>query len=108
MSVYMQISCCQCVQICSDIIEIITRVSVQLNRYTVTVCKVSSRIVVEMCVVCSVYTCSFSNLQGYVYRQALYACKTCTGEDGEPGGVCLACSLHCHDGHILYELYTKR
>ena len=22
--------------------------------------------------------------------------------------MCLACSLHCHDGHDLYELYTKR
>ena len=26
----------------------------------------------------------------------------------EPAGVCLACSLHCHEGHQLYELYTKR
>ena len=43
-----------------------------------------------------------------MYRQALYACGTCSSEDGDPGGVCLACSLHCHDGHTLYELYTKR
>ena len=54
-----------------------------------------------------------------MYRQALYACATCSGVDdgggagrqqsqSEPGGVCLACSLHCHDGHTLYELYTKR
>ena len=60
------------------------------------------------------------NVQGYVYRQALYACATCSSVDddgggagrrqsqSEPGGVCLACSLHCHDGHTLYELYTKR
>ena len=54
-----------------------------------------------------------------MYRQALYACGTCSSSGGgsddgddqeqsEPGGVCLACSLHCHDGHTLYELYTKR
>ena len=87
-------------------------------------------------------------LQGYIDRQALYACATCyrAGRtDGERGhgeqkaggggggeeteqkeehladgggkvetfkeslaGVCLACSLHCHEGHDLYELYTKR
>ena len=41
-------------------------------------------------------------------RQALYACATCTREDMEPAGVCLACSLECHEGHTLYELYTKR
>ena len=37
----------------------------------------------------------------------MYACATCFGA-GELAGVCLACSLHCHDGHQLYELYTKR
>ena len=56
-------------------------------------------------------------------RQALYACATCTGAKGAPqgsgevggegrkgalAGICLACSLHCHEGHDLYELYTKR
>ena len=71
-------------------------------------------------------------------RQALYACATCTGAkgalqgsgevggegrkgtplgSGEVGGegrkgtlagICLACSLHCHEDHDLYELYTKR
>ncbi|XP_077530326.1 putative E3 ubiquitin-protein ligase UBR7 isoform X2 [Haemaphysalis longicornis] len=46
--------------------------------------------------------------QGYVKRQALYACKTCIGADAEPAGVCLACSYACHEGHDLYELYTKR
>ena len=49
-----------------------------------------------------------SNLQGYVKRQALYACGTCSPVDAEPAGVCLACTLTCHDGHVLYELYTKR
>ncbi|KAL5463432.1 hypothetical protein EMCRGX_G032327 [Ephydatia muelleri] len=48
--------------------------------------------------------CTYS--QGYVGRQALYACATCVGN--EMAGICLACSLHCHDGHLLYELYTKR
>lgn len=60
--------------------------------------------------------------QGYVDRQALYACGTCSSssETGAAGrssggqkkdtmaGICLACSLHCHEGHDLYELYTKR
>jgi len=46
-------------------------------------------------------------MQGYVRRQAVYVCATCL-KDGELAGVCLACSLHCHDGHQLYELYTKR
>ncbi|KAK8757734.1 hypothetical protein V5799_004638 [Amblyomma americanum] len=46
--------------------------------------------------------------QGYVKRQALYACGTCTGPDAQPAGVCLACSYACHEGHNLYELYTKR
>lgn len=45
--------------------------------------------------------------QGYVLRQALYACATCTPSPNT-AGVCLACSLECHDGHELYELYTKR
>lgn len=48
--------------------------------------------------------CTYSD--GYVPRQALYACATCK-TDGD-AGVCLACSLECHDGHELYELYTKR
>ncbi|KAL9953083.1 hypothetical protein ACROYT_G040443 [Oculina patagonica] len=47
-------------------------------------------------------------LAGYVKRQALYACGTCSPADVEPAGVCLACTLTCHEGHELYELYTKR
>ncbi|KAK7104795.1 putative E3 ubiquitin-protein ligase UBR7 [Littorina saxatilis] len=43
---------------------------------------------------------------GYVQRQALYACSTCSPT--EPAGICLACSYQCHEGHDLYELYTKR
>ncbi|GLH09794.1 Putative E3 ubiquitin-protein ligase UBR7 [Gryllus bimaculatus] len=53
--------------------------------------------------------CTYS--KGYVKRQALYACVTCIPQDKEnlqPGGVCLACSYHCHEGHELIELYTKR
>lgn len=48
---------------------------------------------------------------GYVQRQALYACMTCTPQADpslKPTGVCLACSYHCHEGHDLVELYTKR
>lgn len=44
--------------------------------------------------------------QGYVSRQALYACATCDPETS--AGVCLACCLECHEGHELFELYTKR
>ncbi|XP_032366422.1 putative E3 ubiquitin-protein ligase UBR7 isoform X2 [Etheostoma spectabile] len=54
--------------------------------------------------------CSYP--QGYVKRQALYACSTCTPASGVAGGVaagvCLACSYKCHEGHELFELYTKR
>lgn len=50
--------------------------------------------------------CSYP--QGYVKRQALYACNTCTPKGGEAAGVCLACSYKCHEGHELFELYTKR
>ncbi|KAM4713063.1 putative E3 ubiquitin-protein ligase UBR7 [Anableps anableps] len=50
--------------------------------------------------------CSYP--QGYVKRQALYACNTCTPQGGEAAGVCLACSYKCHEGHDLFELYTKR
>ncbi|KAI0209019.1 putative E3 ubiquitin-protein ligase UBR7 [Lamellibrachia satsuma] len=47
-------------------------------------------------------------LMGYVPRQALYACDTCTGPAEMPAGICLACSYECHEGHQLHELYTKR
>lgn len=53
--------------------------------------------------------CTYSS--GYVKRQALYACVTCMqklGDKTQSAGVCLACSYHCHDGHELIELYTKR
>ncbi|XP_034383426.1 putative E3 ubiquitin-protein ligase UBR7 isoform X2 [Cyclopterus lumpus] len=50
--------------------------------------------------------CSYP--QGYVKRQALYACSSCTPKGGEAAGVCLACSYKCHEGHNLFELYTKR
>lgn len=45
---------------------------------------------------------------GYQARQALYACNTCTASEGMLAGICLACSYACHDGHELFELYTKR
>ncbi|XP_014207372.1 putative E3 ubiquitin-protein ligase UBR7 [Copidosoma floridanum] len=48
--------------------------------------------------------CTYS--QGYI-RQALYACRTCCSE-GTRAAICFACSLHCHEGHDLIELYTKR
>lgn len=48
--------------------------------------------------------------EGYLSRQALYACLTCCPAEGAGGraGVCLGCSLHCHASHTLVELYTKR
>lgn len=50
-------------------------------------------------------------------RQALYACKTCPMkvDPSVPGGTtkylagfCYGCSIACHEGHELVELYTKR
>lgn len=42
----------------------------------------------------------------------MYACLTCLPESKEDptkrAGICLACSYHCHDGHELIELFTKR
>ncbi|KAH6805103.1 PHD finger protein-like protein [Perilla frutescens var. frutescens] len=48
--------------------------------------------------------CTYS--KGYVKRQAIFSCLTCT-PDGN-AGVCTACSLVCHDGHEILELWTKR
>ncbi|XP_045768941.1 putative E3 ubiquitin-protein ligase UBR7 [Maniola jurtina] len=54
--------------------------------------------------------CTYS--KGYIKRQALYACMTCCADaKNDPtkrAGVCLACSLTCHENHDLIELYTKR
>lgn len=48
-------------------------------------------------------------LKGYVKRQPLYSCLTCSALSGARlAGVCFGCSLQCHDGHELIELYTKR
>lgn len=44
--------------------------------------------------------------EGYMKRQAVFSCLTCT-PDGN-AGVCTACSLSCHDGHEIVELWTKR
>ncbi|KAG2611982.1 putative E3 ubiquitin-protein ligase UBR7 [Panicum virgatum] len=43
---------------------------------------------------------------GYLKRQAVFSCLTCV-PDGV-AGVCTACSLACHDGHEIVELWTKR
>ncbi|CAI0441147.1 unnamed protein product [Linum tenue] len=43
---------------------------------------------------------------GYMKRQAIFSCLTCTPEGD--AGVCTACSLSCHDGHEIVELWTKR
>ncbi|XP_038715255.1 putative E3 ubiquitin-protein ligase UBR7 isoform X1 [Tripterygium wilfordii] len=43
---------------------------------------------------------------GYMKRQAIFSCMTCT-PDGN-AGMCTACSLSCHDGHEIVELWTKR
>lgn len=48
--------------------------------------------------------CTYSN--GYMKRQAIFSCLTCV-PDGS-AGVCTACSLLCHDGHEMVELWTKR
>lgn len=53
------------------------------------------------------------NCNGFMKRQALYACLTCAPEGAKNDfskciGICLACSLKCHDKHEVVELYTKR
>jgi len=53
--------------------------------------------------------CTYTD--GYLPRQPLYACTTCTqpnNPDFKPAGICLACSYQCHEGCQLVELYTKR
>jgi len=51
--------------------------------------------------------CSFP--KGYLKRQPVFTCLTCTPAEGETtAGICLACSLNCHDKHEILELYTKR
>ncbi|CAK9261000.1 unnamed protein product [Sphagnum jensenii] len=44
--------------------------------------------------------------EGYKKRQAVFACRTCT-PDGN-AGFCTACSLSCHEGHDVVELWTRR
>ncbi|XP_055920140.1 putative E3 ubiquitin-protein ligase UBR7 [Eupeodes corollae] len=50
--------------------------------------------------------------KGPIKRQALYSCLTCCPDSVKDlekcAGICLACSLHCHENHELVELYTKR
>ncbi|VDK52308.1 unnamed protein product, partial [Cylicostephanus goldi] len=47
--------------------------------------------------------------EGYKPRQAVFACLTCAPEpEKNEAGVCYGCSVHCHDGHNIVELFTKR
>ncbi|KAL5999005.1 hypothetical protein ACLOJK_009954 [Asimina triloba] len=54
--------------------------------------------------------CTYS--KGYMKRQAIFSCLTCTPNGN--AGVCTACALTCHDGHEMWhrihvvELWTKR
>ncbi|CAD6184779.1 unnamed protein product [Caenorhabditis auriculariae] len=49
--------------------------------------------------------CTFP--EGYKPRQAVFACLTCTPEP-KKAGICYGCSLNCHEGHEIVDLYTKR
>ncbi|XP_050423192.1 putative E3 ubiquitin-protein ligase UBR7 [Adelges cooleyi] len=51
-------------------------------------------------------SCTYS--MGYLNRQALYACITCTEEGKISGAICLPCMYQCHENHELIELWTKR
>jgi len=54
--------------------------------------------------------CSYHS-GGYMKRQALYACLTCSdprSPNFQPAALCLGCSFHCHPNHEIVELYTKR
>ncbi|KJH51693.1 putative zinc finger in N-recognin [Dictyocaulus viviparus] len=47
--------------------------------------------------------------EGYKPRQTLFACLTCASNpEVNEAGVCYGCSVHCHDGHNIIELFTKR
>lgn len=48
--------------------------------------------------------CTYS--KGYMKRQAIFSCLTCVPAGN--AGICTACSLSCHDGHEVVELWTKR
>ncbi|GLJ46642.1 hypothetical protein SUGI_0982790 [Cryptomeria japonica] len=48
--------------------------------------------------------CTYS--KGYMKRQAVFSCLTCVPAGN--AGVCTACSLTCHDGHEVVELWTRR
>eukprot|EP00271_Cylindrocystis_brebissonii_P008682 TRINITY_DN23158_c0_g1_i1.p1 TRINITY_DN23158_c0_g1~~TRINITY_DN23158_c0_g1_i1.p1 ORF type:complete len:441 (-),score=99.05 TRINITY_DN23158_c0_g1_i1:1194-2516(-) len=50
--------------------------------------------------------CTYSH--GSLPRQAVFACLTCCPRADQMAGFCTACSLHCHDGHEVVELWTKR
>ncbi|KAJ2609767.1 hypothetical protein H4S08_003910 [Coemansia sp. RSA 1365] len=60
--------------------------------------------------------------KGYIH-QPLYACLTCTkppteyardavagsgDQTTDPAGMCYSCSIECHSGHEVIELFTKR
>lgn len=60
----------------------------------------------EVCYVlgdASAEKCSYS--RGFV-RQPIFACLTC--HPSGDCGFCLACSLTCHEGHVVEEIFTKR
>ncbi|KAG6547870.1 hypothetical protein Mapa_010690 [Marchantia paleacea] len=44
--------------------------------------------------------------KGYMRRQAVFSCLTCTPAGN--AGFCTACSFACHDGHEVVELWTRR
>lgn len=44
--------------------------------------------------------------QGYLKRQALFSCLTCTPAGN--AGICNACCENCHEDHQVVELRTKR
>lgn len=41
-------------------------------------------------------------------RQAVFTCTSCDPTNSKEAGTCYACAVHCHQGHELVELYTKR
>lgn len=44
--------------------------------------------------------------KGYLPRQAVFSCISCCPEGN--AGVCTACSMSCHDGHEVIEIWTRR
>uniref|UniRef100_A0A3Q3X049 Putative E3 ubiquitin-protein ligase UBR7 n=1 Tax=Mola mola TaxID=94237 RepID=A0A3Q3X049_MOLML len=100
--------CCGAQSLCSLPLTSSTRMAARENDADVDDIVADEELENALCVLAGsdLENCSYS--QGYVKRQAVFACNTCTPSAAEPAGICLACANKCHDDHDIFELYTKR